>query len=262
MELNILPITYPATSTPVTRPRLPVIFHVCRESRAEALAVYQPLDDGKSNDLESQEVTEENPQIPRKAFASPHPWPFNLYNPAIDTVYFPISLYQLKANENSIMYYGSEAAEAVGEKREFILDRLAHNIDGTGDEADVANIRSLAISWSDMHVQDSTELLTALEPFKSLQVLNLTFLEQREDKFELKMAGWKRGNVDVDLVEQEEVVVIGRFLARVLEVYTTLADKFNKEFQEVEKERERESGGGRKKWRAPKVQVRMARFLA
>jgi 2EXR family len=216
---------------PLARPSLPVIFHVCQESRAEALSVYRPCSGS--------------------TFASPHPFPYNLYHPVRDTLFIPISLYSIEACNPRNMF-SATAALSLGMPREFILDRLAAKL------GDVAAIRSLAISWADMHVKDVATLIEALEPFKSLRKLIFVFFEMRRDNQDIRLMSMKRGQLRPVLVDPSESAVRGRYLERVLEEFKELADTFNEGFLEANAAREAEDKGGRRK--LPEVKVKMVRF--
>jgi len=216
---------------PLARPSLPVIFHVCQESRDEALSIYRPCSG--------------------TTFASPHPFPYNLYHPVLDTLFIPISLYSIAAYLPQNMY-SAAAALSLGMPREFILDRLATN------SGDVATIRSLAISWADMHIKDVPTLVEALEPFTALRELSIVFFEMRPDNRDVHLMSMKRGQLRAVLVDPSESTVRGRYLERVLDKFTDMAAAFNEGFQEVDAER----GADRREQREklPEVKIKMVRF--
>jgi hypothetical protein len=218
---------------PLTRPALPIAFQVCRESRSEALSQYRPAAGA--------------------SFESMCEFPWNLYNPALDTLYFPRSLYSMQITEASLMW-SAAASLSLGMPREFVLDRLAEDV------ADVAEITSLAISWSDIHVKDVNILAEALKPYKSLRELSLTFFELREDSALSRFMNG--GNVphgskmQVLFMNPSDGKVGRRYLERMLEEHEELAKRFNEELKGIEETAEQESG-----WRAPKVLVKLAKFF-
>lgn len=148
--------------------------------------------------------------------------------------------------------FSSGVAQALGVPREFILDRLALSPD------DVRPVRSLAISWADMHIKDASALLEALEPFTSLRELSLLFFEVRQDRQDIRLMSMKKGQMRAILVDPSESTVRGRYLERVLEEFTELSTTFNEAFVKADVERRTEGRGGRK-W-LPKVTIKMVRF--
>jgi hypothetical protein len=216
---------------PLARPSLPIIFHVCQESRDEALSIYLPC--------------------AGSTFASPHPFPYNLYYPVLDTLFIPISLYSIQACHPRNMF-SAVAAQSLGMPRDFILDRMAVNPE------DVGAIRSLAINWTDMHVKNVPTLLEALEPFNSLRELSLVFFEMRRDNQDIRLMSMKRGELRAFLVDPSESTVRGRYLERVLQEFTELAATFNEGFSQTDAERDPEGRGRRKM--LPAVTIKMVRF--
>ena len=148
--------------------------------------------------------------------------------------------------------YSAAAALSLGMPREFILDRLATN------SGDVATIRSLAISWADMHIKDVPTLVEALEPFTALRELSIVFFEMRPDNRDVHLMSMKRGQLRAVLVDPSESTVRGRYLERVLDKFTDMAAAFNEGFQEVDAER----GADRREQREklPEVKIKMVRF--
>ncbi len=217
---------------PLARPSLPAIFHVCQESRNEALSIYRPC--------------------AGSTFASPHPFPYDLYHPVRDTLFFPISLYSMHAFHAGSMF-SAAAALSLGMPREFILDRLS-SIPG-----DVAAITSLAISWADMHIKDVSMLLDALKPFTALQELFFVFFEMRRDNQDIRLMSMKRGQMRAVLVDSSESSVRGRYLERVLDEFTELAATFSEGFLQADAVGEAERGPRPKK--LPAVKVKMVRFV-
>jgi hypothetical protein len=216
---------------PLACPSLPIIFHVCQESRDEAFSIYRPCSGS--------------------TFASPHPFPHNLYHPLLDTLFIPISLYTIEAYLPRNMF-SAAAALSLGMPREFILDRLATN------PRDVASIRSLAINWADMHVKDVPTLLEALEPFTALRELSLVFFEMRRDNQDIRFMSMKRGQLRAALVDPSESTVRGRYLERILEEFTELAATFNARFLEMDAAGGAEGRGPRRE--LPEVKVKIVRF--
>ena len=216
---------------PLARSSLPVIFHVCQESRDEALSIYRPCSGS--------------------TFASPHSFPNNLYHPLLDTLFIPISLYTIEAYLPRNMF-SATAALSLGMPREFILGRLAVN------PRDVASIRYLAISWADMHVRDVATLLEALEPFTALRELSLVFFEMRRDNQDIRLMSMTRGQLRAVLVDPSESTVRGRYLERILEEFTELAATFNAGFLEMDAAGGAEGRGRPRK--LPEVKVKMVRF--
>lgn len=237
IQLSISPPTNPLDAggsseldldlRPLTRPSLPVTFHICRESRSEALSLYRPCT--------------------AATFASPHQYPFNLWNPDRDCLFIPISLYNISASQSRNMF-SAAAALSLGTPREFILDRLA-----SADPDEVASVKYLAIGWVDMHVKDLATLVQALEPFRSLRELSLVFFEMRNDRQDIRSLTTERGRCRARLVEPGDGVVRGRYLERVMEEFVELAGVLNEGFREVE------SLDG--EWRKlPEVKIQLIRF--
>jgi hypothetical protein len=216
---------------PLAHPSLPVIFHVCQESRDEALSIYRPCSGS--------------------TFASPHAFPYNLYHPVLDTLFIPISLYTVEAYLPQNVFSAASAL-SLGMPREFILDRLAVN------PSDVASIGSLAISWADMHVKDMATLIEALEPFKAFREQSLVLFEKRRDNQDIRLMSMKRGQLRAVLVEPSESTVRGRYLERILEEYTELCTMFNAVFLEMNALKGVKGRGRLRK--LPEVKVKMVRF--
>lgn len=223
---NVTPIDL----RPLSRPQFPSILHVCREARDEVLAAYRSCSASAA-----------------AGFQSPYPFPYNLFCPALDTLFVPIALYYLNASEMQIMFSGI-AALSLGLPREFILDRLA------ADPADVEFVTSLAVCWSDMHVKDIPSLEVALRPYKALRELIVLFFEMREDKLDIRLLQARRGRLGAVLCEPGQASVRGRYLERILEEYVELAEVLNKEFKEME------LGDLEGRKRFPEIKVRIARF--
>ncbi|OBT63607.1 hypothetical protein VE03_07289 [Pseudogymnoascus sp. 23342-1-I1] len=100
--------------SPLTRPRLHPLFHINRETRSEAFSIYRPL----------------SPE-PNGVFMCSHVHPFDLTSHPLDTYVFLLPLYYLQQQQSDpAVMFSANAAEALGFKREFILDRLATANDG------------------------------------------------------------------------------------------------------------------------------------
>lgn len=150
--------------------------------------------------------------------------------------------------------FSASAAEALGSPRPFVLDLLA--CDGGKD---IANVRQVAIAWTDMHLETlRPQLLKSLKKWKSLRRLYLVFSEQRDDNLELRMMGSMRGKVVCHLVGEDEATVRGRYGQRQLMHYGLLAAKLNVEIEEEEKRVWEEE---RRKWNGPRVEVRLSQYL-
>lgn len=199
--------------TPLTRPQLHPLFHINRETRSEAFAIYRPL----------------SPQ-PNGVFMSSHKHPFDRTSHSLDTYVFLLPLYYLQQQQsNPAVMFSANAVQAMGLTREFILDRLATANDGLS----VSGIESLGIMWSDMHIKDSPTLIEALQPYKSLKHLFICFVEQTVEG-ELFKKGNRIGGLKMSLVHREESQVRSRFLFRVLDEYQGLVERMNGDLAKAE----------------------------
>ncbi|OBT74683.1 hypothetical protein VF21_06996 [Pseudogymnoascus sp. 05NY08] len=220
IELQLLSLTSNdlyATSdllykTPLTRPRLHPLFHVNRETRSEAFAIYRPLS-----------------AQPNGVFMSSHEHPFDLTSHSLDTYIFLLPLYYLQQQQSDpAVMFSASAAQAMGLTREFVLDRLATANDGL----DVSKIESMGIMWSDMHIKNPSTLIKALQPFASLRHLFICFVEQTVEG-ELFRKGNRVGGLMMSLVHREGSQIRSRFLFRMLDEYEELAKRMNVAFAEV-----------------------------
>jgi hypothetical protein len=192
--------------TPLTRPRLHPLFHINRETRSEAFAIYRPLS-----------------AQPNGVFMSSHEHPFDLTSHSLDTYVFLLPLYYLQQQQSDpAVMFSANAAQAIGLTREFVLDRLAKANDGL----DVSKIESMGIMWSDMHIKDSSTLIKALQPFKSLRQLFICFVEQTVEG-ELFKKGNRIGGLTMSLVRREGSQIRSRFLFRILDEYEELSKRMN-----------------------------------
>lgn len=157
--------------------------------------------------------------------------------------------------------FSAAASIAMGTPRPFILEYLASN------PTVVLQIRAIAISHVDMHLESATDLLPSLQNWPALEELILCFFEKGEHNPSSRIEKLPRTKVmQIGLVNVEDVgepgeggMVRGRYAMRVLEQKSELANKLNGELKVEEKRRLNEEG---KVWRAPRVSARLTRFMS
>lgn len=124
--------------------------------------------------------------------------------------------------------FSANAAEALGFRREFILDRLAIANDGLA----VSRIESLGIMWSDMHIKDPSVLINSLQPYKRLRYLFICFVEPSVAGQSFRN-GNRVGGMTMSLVQREGLEIKGRFLLRILDEYRELSERMNRALAEA-----------------------------
>jgi hypothetical protein len=161
---------------------------------------------------------------PNNMFMSPHSYPFNLTSHSLDTYVFLLALYYLQQRQlEPAVMFSADAAQSIGLRRDFILDRLASANNGLA----VSKIEYLGIMWSDMHIKDSSTLIAALQPYKRLRHLFLCFVEQTPEGESFRN-GMRAGRVvSMSLVKRGESEIRGRFLLRMVDQYEELAERMN-----------------------------------
>lgn len=198
--------------SPLTRPRLDPLFHINRETRSEAFSIYRPL----------------SPQ-PNGVFMSSHMHPFDLTSHSLDTYVILLPLYYLQQQQSDpAVMFSANAAEALGFRREFILDRLAIADDGLA----VSRIESLGIMWSDMHIKDPSVLINSLQAYRRLRHLFICFVEPSVAGQSFRK-GNRVGGMTMSLVQREGLEIKGGFLLRILDEYRELSERMNKALAEA-----------------------------
>jgi 2EXR family len=211
------------------RPPLPVAFHICRESRNEALSIYRPCAGA--------------------TWRSPHAYPHNLWNPERDVLFiamdFPSSM--------TFWPFPTPAPPSHSLSRGFVLDQLAAK-----SPSDVAAIQRLAICWVDLHLQDASALALTLEPFRELKELSIVFYDVTGPRKDSRGCPAEESCWSTKLVKFEDSTIRGTFIKRKLSEVVNLAKEFNERFRDMEQEGEVERKS--RKW--PEVNIKTVVFGA